>query len=629
MFSIKPYFRRTLSSKYFVVVIVFLSLAIGYSSIHLGLQIDDFWHFLYFSDSPEAMQIKKSMGTEAFLDNVPMNMFGMFHVYPHQNLTMMETGTMPWWASPDMRLSFFRPLAALTHWPEYRYLREHLQWMHLHNLLWYAALTLTVAWFYRRMMGASWVAGLAALIYALHDSHAAHLLSISQRNALISVFLGVWSILFYIEGRQTKKTTTGYRAFLFYVLSLLAADTGLTVCAFLFSYALFMEDSSWKDRFKPVLPYVIITIVWRLINTWLGYGAFHNEMYIDPSREPLRFIPAVFERVPILLNSFYFFPPLELYWILSYKGALLFCIFCTLFLLLFICVLYPLLRQSRVARFWALSALLAVIPVCAVTPDSRNLIFAGIAGFALMTQFIGRWGESNIVWPKRWLWRIPAYFFGFVFVLVHIIASPIFHYFKLNMPNSASNDQFKMICDFGISEDVLQDMTVVIVNPPVQIYTYYPAVCFVYDIPIAQKLRTLATATSNLTLRRLDEKTLSIEVEDGYFPPPGLYGENREDISSMLQFYNIFRRIDRYYRSHAPQMEIGQKIVLPGMTAEILTRNSDHRPLDVAYHFDIPLEQSTLRWLQWSWKEQKYLDFHVPEIGQQTILEREPGLLPF
>ena len=82
----------------------------------------------------------------------------------------MESGELAWWAAPNLRWRFFRPVAQLTHYAEYRaFGRGGSVWMHLDSVLWMALLAAVVAAFYRQMFGATWIAGLAAILYAVDE----------------------------------------------------------------------------------------------------------------------------------------------------------------------------------------------------------------------------------------------------------------------------------------------------------------------------------------------------------------------------------------------------------------------------------------------------------------------------
>ena len=103
-------------------------------------------------------------------DSRPINIFVQYIDRAH-NLRQMDFGSMPWWGSLDLHLAFLRYTSTLTAMLDYRLWPNHPALMHLHSLLWFAAAVFAAALLYREVLGATWVAGLAALLYALDSAH--------------------------------------------------------------------------------------------------------------------------------------------------------------------------------------------------------------------------------------------------------------------------------------------------------------------------------------------------------------------------------------------------------------------------------------------------------------------------
>ncbi|MFZ2059372.1 MAG: hypothetical protein WAU82_00030, partial [Candidatus Binatus sp.] len=118
------------------------------------------------------------------------------------NLRQMDSGTLPWWASPDLRQAFLRYASTLTMMLDYRLWPNHPALMHLHSLLWLSAAVLVAALLYREVLGATWIAGLAALMYALDGAHAVPAEYLANRNALIACCFGFLSLLAFVRWRK-------------------------------------------------------------------------------------------------------------------------------------------------------------------------------------------------------------------------------------------------------------------------------------------------------------------------------------------------------------------------------------------------------------------------------------------
>jgi len=118
-------------------------------------------------------------------DARPINTFIQYIDRAH-NLKQMDFGTMPWWGSPDLHQAFLRYSSTLTMMLDYSLWPDHPALMHLHSLLWLSAAVLVAALLYREVLGATWIAGLAALMYALDGAHAVPAAYLANRNALIA-----------------------------------------------------------------------------------------------------------------------------------------------------------------------------------------------------------------------------------------------------------------------------------------------------------------------------------------------------------------------------------------------------------------------------------------------------------
>ena len=68
---------------------------------------------------------------------------------------LLEAGIAPWWAPPDFRLAFFRPLTSLLHAFDYTFFPTMPVLMHAENIALFTAIAVIVGALYRRTLGAS------------------------------------------------------------------------------------------------------------------------------------------------------------------------------------------------------------------------------------------------------------------------------------------------------------------------------------------------------------------------------------------------------------------------------------------------------------------------------------------
>jgi hypothetical protein len=142
-------------------------------------------------------------------------------------------GIIPWWTPSDLRLSFFRPLSALTMWLDYKLWSDWPSLMHLQSMFWYAALVAAATALYRHFMGLTVVAGLAALFFAVDHSHALPVAWLADRNALLAAFFGILCLLSYDKWRQEGRKWHGVLCPAYLALGLLSGEMAVAVVAYL------------------------------------------------------------------------------------------------------------------------------------------------------------------------------------------------------------------------------------------------------------------------------------------------------------------------------------------------------------------------------------------------------------
>jgi hypothetical protein len=76
--------------------------------------------------------------------------------------------------------------------------------------------------------------------------------------------------------------------------------------------------------------------------------------------------------------------------------------------------------------------------------------------------------------------------------------------------------------------------------------------------------------------------------------------------------------VDQLFRSEQHPMSVGQRVELTGMTAEVTALTNDGRPAEATFTFGVPLEDPSLRWMQWH--EGRFVPFPLPAIGETVEL---------
>jgi hypothetical protein len=79
-----------------------------------------------------------------------------------------------------------------------------------------------------------------------------------------------------------------------------------------------------------------------------------------------------------------------------------------------------------------------------------------------------------------------------------------------------------------------------------------------------------------------------------------------------------YRHGDMLFRNATSHMDLGQRIDLTGMSAEVVALREDGRPAEARVQFAVSLEDPSLHWLQWDWKTERYVPFDPPAIGEMA-----------
>src|SRR5262249_42397225 len=148
---------------------------------------------------------------------------------------------------------------------------------------------LVAALVYREVLGATWAAGLAALMYALDGAHAGPAAYLANRNALSACCFGFLSLLAFVHWRKCGQRRTRWLSVLMLALSLSAGEMGLATVAYLFSYALIVDRDGIRARLLRLLPHGGVLGAWALIYRLGNFGAHGSGLYVDPLRDSLGF----------------------------------------------------------------------------------------------------------------------------------------------------------------------------------------------------------------------------------------------------------------------------------------------------------------------------------------------------
>lgn len=223
-------------------------------------------------------------------------------------------------------------------------------------------------------------------------------------------------------------------------------------------------------------------------------------------------------------------------------------------------------------------------------------MFVGIGAMGLVAQFIYIVFGKTEGQQKRSFWRIPALGLASIFILVHLIISP------LALPVRAATMMPKKFADKLMLTEALDESVInqdlIIVNPPITfLMLQSPMVWESNNQPMPRHLRILTSSLFQpVKIYRPDAKTLVIRPTHGFY----------------------VHVLDALFRNKQNPFSVGDRVELTGMTVEIREITNDGRATEAAFIFSVALEDPSLRWLQH--KDGAFVPFTPPAIGQRVVL---------
>lgn len=595
-----------------------LAVLLASPSLTTGWVLDDYGHRTAALGSPEDMPP----------DVGRFDMFTMSRGNPETIRYFKNMGFAPWWTPEDFKLGFWRPLASAHHFVQYQLWPHSPVPMHAVSLAWLAVATYLAALVYRRFIGVRWIAGLAALLYAVQPGHAMTAGWIANQNALLSVTFGLGAILAHDRWRVEQWKPGAVIGPSLLMLSVLSAESGTAAGAYLLAYGLLADPSKMRPRGLLFLaPHVAVGLVWASFYKMRGYTVDGSGFYIDPAGQPAEFLRAALERVPVQLAAIWGLLPATVVGLMSGAAQRRVAAGSAVFVLLLLAAMLPLLRRKASSQFFFLGMALALLPTAATFPSERNLMWAGLGAMGLLAQWIGSVtlrrreaaeggsGGHGVSRAPSWAARLAAA----ALLMVHLVLAPL-----SALGNSRGFASFKTIRELGFA-NVLQDekvreQMVVFVNPPIQfMVSSFPTYRAAIGQPVPRRFRVLASGVYPLRLTRLNERTLALRCEGGgILQPVGTWdvpGQPKDPVFSVNYLALV---MDRVFRSDSRPFTVGETSVSELMTARVVELAPGGGVREVHFTFDVPLEDEALRWVRF--QEREYVEFTPPAVGQSVDL---------
>lgn len=559
-----------------------LAFVLGLTSLNRGLQSDDYLHRQMLLNESTSFQEKIS------------------HFYQF----LGPTDNIPWWTEEGLKISFWRPLSAASHWLDYQLWPNSSALMHMHSTLWYGLLAILVLAFFRRLLEAK-LAFIATLLFCIDFSHFANISWIANRNSLIAACFILISFNNYHDWKHNKKPFNYLFALTAFALSLLSAEAGIILLALLFLGELFIFNKNKKfslTLFLPLAPFMLAAGLWLIFYRLQETGTANNSMYFSPTENISQSILLILTKIPVFIfgnittvEGFLNVFPQEIQLALS--------LFCALILLVIFYLAKDLFRNSS-TQFFISSAIIALIPVSFVAvSDMRLVLFSSIFTAGLLAHIFYEFSSKQEIF----------YRFSFIaLVFLHIVMSPLqwlhvgirdFH----NPPESFSHLRSLE------NSSTAQHIFVLNYPSPIDAY-YYP---FAKDEKNASRIFMLNNNFSNYSLSAKNDKELLLTAEQGFiFKNSDFLFLNlrekplKDGVYARSSFNGMLSSDFRFYEGDVFN-EVNFKV-------EILSTNSHGQITKMRFTFNEALEN--LQWVLWDSKEKNFSELSPNQLKEKSLL---------
>lgn len=557
-----------------------LGMVVAVPTLALPFMLDDWFHLsaleIWFGGGAQL-----SAYYEGWSD--PWGLPSCFRFFAGDNLAFIESGLVPWWVDPELRIIFLRPLSSLTHAFDHQVFGANPFWHHLHSVLWYVAAVVIVSRLYRQVLPA-FPAYVATLMFAIDDAHWYPVAWIANRNAIVALVPALLGLMAHIRWQKEGWKPGLPLSALGLALGLAGGEAALGVFALLFAFQVWGPS---KRRVVGLVPALVVGLVWAAIYKSYAFGTHGSGLYIDPSADFGAYLRAATTRFPILAGAQILGLPADVAFVV--REAVPFLVAGGV--------------VSLIGGWWAMrwvsdqpgaaelrwlvpGGLLALVPVMATFPIVRLLLVPGVGLFPLLAVVL-----VKLVEQRR---HLLGAFIGIPHLGLAPLAWFVLTYFSLQV-----NDEFTRL-KAAVGEYDGEDVVLLGVSDP-GIVVYLPMEASYRDIPRPRMWHILSLAATAHEVTWKDEHSFELEMVDAYL------GE--------ALFERLFRNFD------LGPLEVGYTVQSDGLTIRVLETDSGGATR-LAVDSVRPLSELVFL----TFDEQGFVEVDV-SVGERAHLPYEPGPL--
>lgn len=508
----------------------------------------------------------------------------------------IERGLLPWWTGDTFRAAFCRPLSSLSHYVDFLLFGEQAWAMHLHSIMLFAALGTAAGLLYRRLLGPGLAGGIAAAVFALDEARGLNVGWLSGRNALLTALFSVLVLLAHDRWRREGWRPGILVAPALWALGLASGEAALAAGGYLLAYALTLDRAPWRARAASLLVYTPVFLCWALLYRHFEFGTHASTGYVDPADQPLLFLQNAVIHGPVQLFGIFGWPDTVFFNVLSGPFKLAYWLHAVAYMAVVLWLLRSVLREYASARFALVGMLLALLPAAATLPQDRLLTMGAVGGAMLLGLLIHRLAS------RADRTRLE----GFALALLaglHLVLAPLLlpitstATWAIEKGNRLANESLP----YGA--DIADDDVVIIANGPTELMSIgVPVTRSSLGQPVPRHTLLLTAGTGEVTIRRIDERTILLTADDFINTP----------------WANLFRSTTE------EPFRPGWHRDLARVDIEVLSTWPSGAPREARFTFDAPLESPSLHWTTWGGN--RYEPFVLPALGEALRLPARPFL---
>lgn len=539
------------------------------------------------------------------------NQFNFFHPDNANHALLKQKGVLPWWLPDEAAIRFFRPLASLGRWLDYRLWPGNLQLMHAHSLLVLLLAWLALFFFYRRAYGAGSTSALAMLLLVLDVSILYPLQWLAARNTLL-LLLSLALVLLALQ-RSEQRPAWLVAAVLAYLAGLLSAEGGVAIAAYVLAWLLLVSHGSWRSRLLRLLPFVLITLLWRLYYQCHGYGAQAVSQYLDPLAAPLAFAGHALLYWPVLaLHALAGIEASD--YVITGRWRYLHALAGVLVMLLPVLAARRLQVADRLWWFCYAGALLSLLPMTALTLSDPRLSVLAQPGLALALARI-----LLAFWRQRPLRVLSlAGLVALASLVLHLLL-PLLLRLALLLSPAADPDAVDARFNAFDGLDIAGRPVLIVNGVDALRLMMHPYRAAWHGLPQAASTRQLLQAETAVSIYRSGPRQFTLQQQGGllltaadvqrHFAGTGLHPAR----AGGAEAYSYL--LSGFFHDGRPRFVIGQRWQFGELELRISALQQG-RPQQL----QLQLQQDNVLWLYWDWHSRRYRELALPAIGETIFI---------